>query len=218
MRRGSRRQVWRLLFQFTCGLIRILYPVRGGRAGHVQRLGGCLFDKPEPMEAITWGWCRSNAKAAGDVCPDVATLIPLPRGEPFFLSRLTKLYARFLTTACHWRAGQIIAGCIFFFFPFCSFLHLFPNASGHLNIDSLPTYTDIYGDLASYNAQLLGMRHQCKKQPPPPFFVALLEWASTDHSKCLSCIDKTQRICSSCRGGYCTIHNDGCTKDRCDCE
>ncbi|PSR78294.1 hypothetical protein BD289DRAFT_127917 [Coniella lustricola] len=33
---------------------------------------------------------------------------------------------------------------------------------------------------------------------------------------CASCIEKTQRVCNSCRGGYCTIHHDGCTQDRCD--
>ncbi|CAN8098014.1 unnamed protein product [Discula destructiva] len=35
---------------------------------------------------------------------------------------------------------------------------------------------------------------------------------------CLQCIEKTQRLCMSCRGGYCTIHNPGCdtSKNTCD--
>lgn len=40
-------------------------------------------------------------------------------------------------------------------------------------------------------------------------------WECGDN--CSYCIDRTQRVCRRCRGGYCTVHNEGSTSERCDC-
>ncbi|KAL2279205.1 hypothetical protein FJTKL_13586 [Diaporthe vaccinii] len=37
-------------------------------------------------------------------------------------------------------------------------------------------------------------------------------------NNCSTCIDQTQRQCRCCRGGYCIIHNEGSTSEKCDCE
>lgn len=35
-------------------------------------------------------------------------------------------------------------------------------------------------------------------------------------NNCSQCIDRTQRTCRRCRGGYCMIHNEGSTNEKCD--
>ncbi|KAK1449533.1 hypothetical protein CMEL01_08848 [Colletotrichum melonis] len=35
--------------------------------------------------------------------------------------------------------------------------------------------------------------------------------------QCHDCIDRTQRLCRGCCGGYCLVHNEGSTSTFCDC-